>query len=138
MVSAKKVFITETPSVDIPILYGVKTSFDITLKKIDLFGYSLKFIVYKEINKPKILEIPFGENLRFLTYAEEGISKTKITVDISEAQSKLIPTIKSPALMLECRLIPTCFYDIIGTIGGADEQILRGFIQGTPTANGAI
>jgi hypothetical protein len=136
--SSKKIYITETPSVDIPILYGVKNTIDITLVNVDLFGYSLRFIVYKEINKPKIFEIPFGENLAFLTYSENGVIKTKITVKISNIQSRLIPAIRSPALTLKCDLIPTCFYDIIGTIGGSDEQVLFGFIQGTPTANGAL
>ncbi len=137
MLVDNKIFITETPSVGFPILYGMRNSISIKVN-LDLFGYDLRFVAYKEIGAPKILEILIGSKLSFLTYSEDSITKTLISLKIDEIDSRLIPTIRSPALTLKCDLIPTCFYDFIGTIGGEDVPILNGFIQGTPTAKGAV
>jgi hypothetical protein len=134
---SNKVFITETPPVGFLVSYGLDNKITFTLD-LDLFGYDLKFTVYKEVGKPKILEIPTGTKLGFITFTEGVIVKSRITLTIDKVDSRLIPTIRTPGLTLGCNLVPTCYWDLVGTIGGEDVPILNGFIQGTPTSKGAI
>jgi hypothetical protein len=137
---SSKSFITETPSVDFKVFYGVPTPIVITLGQ-DLFGFSLRFVVYKDLVSPKILELPTGEDLNFITFEENGKQKTRIFLKISAANSILIPVLKTPLVNLwndECGIIPTCYYDLLGTIGGEEERVLNGGLQGTLTGAGII
>jgi hypothetical protein len=135
----KKILITETPDFNFEVKYGLDNRIVIT-QAVDLFGYGLRFIVYKEMGLPKILEISLGTKLSFLTFIESSITKTRIFLQIDKTDSMLIPTIKAPLKNLceDVCLVPTCYYDLIGTISGEDVPIIKGFIQGTPTGKGAI
>jgi hypothetical protein len=134
---SNKIFITETPPVGFPIKYGVDNKITFTLDA-DLFGYDLRFVVYKEIGSPKILEILRGTKLDYITFTEDARIKTRIFLTIDKTDSKLIPIVRTPSLVLDCKLAPTCFWDLFGIISGEIVPVLDGFIQGTPTAEGAI
>lgn len=128
-----KFYITETPPAGFPVFYGVENEITIEFD-LDLFGHTLRFIAYKEAGSPKILEVLQGTKLSYITFVEGTITKTRVLLRIDEADSILIPTIRTPALVPSCSLTPTCFYDIFGNVGGKDYPLLSGFIQGTPTA----
>lgn len=135
-----KILITETPEFNFEVRHGIDNRIVITLGA-DLFGHALRFIVYKELGQPKLLDFALGEKLNFITYFEDAQAKTQINLLIDKTDSTLIPMLKAPLKQLceeQCGLVPTCYYDLIGTANAEEYPVLNGFIQGTPTGKGAI
>jgi hypothetical protein len=130
-------FLTKTPLAAIEIIYGVNNKIKIKFTG-DLFGHVLRFAVYEKIGKPRILEIDQGQKLNFITYQEDNITKSEVILVVDETDSKLIPMLEIPVIDDCCELIPTCFWDLFNISAVPEEIILSGFIQGTPSANGAI
>ena len=131
-------FLTQEPSVDFPIEYGKRNNITITLENVDLSGYSLEFTIYKGIKRYFL----FPEGLKFYFEVVRIPSlKTNIYIVLDEVDSTLLPVSFNSRTSLDYInsqvLVPSCDYDIDGTVNGVRITLVTGMIQNTPTGRRA-